>query len=98
MSGHGRAEPLGWAEERRALFQSRRVSMYEFEDEAARNKAYWVTHVLQRHTNLFACWCAIDEGGVPWLLGLFDEHFGGDVSMYDGRHVALLASPYIALT
>jgi len=68
------------------------------EDRDARGRLLWVKDVLKQHTNLFACWCTTDERGVSWLLGLFDEHFCGGVSIYDGRHSALLTSPYITLT
>jgi hypothetical protein len=61
------------------------------------NKLWWGLQVFQTYPDLFACWCTTDDFGCPWVLGLFDEDFGGRVSLY-GRHAALITSPVVTLT
>ena len=60
------------------------------------NKLWWSMRVFHAHPDLFACWCTVDDCGCPWVLGLFDEDFGGRISIY-GRHVALITSPIVTL-
>jgi hypothetical protein len=61
------------------------------------NKLWWGLQVFRKDPDLFACWCTVDALGCPWALGLFDEDFGGRISLY-GRHMALITSPVVTLS
>jgi hypothetical protein len=67
------------------------------DDHNSCSKLWWTMRTFQTYPDLFACWCGVDDDGIPAALGFFDQDFGGRLSIYDNRHVALIAAPTVTL-